>query len=149
MLCRVVCTLLKIQKEKQVPHFTLCIFHRQNNTACPVLQPMTRGVYTIPTTVEPCFVLRLPKISLPQAHRQSQAYRLRQVRRLFLIRLHRRLKNLCQSRRNHIALRERKARKNTKSPGKKRAKNTRQLSPIDMVRENGKRKQSKKIRQQR
>ena len=24
---------------------------------------MTRGVYTIPTTVEPCFVLRLPKIS--------------------------------------------------------------------------------------
>ncbi len=43
----------------------------------------------------------------------------------------------------------RKARKNTKSPGKKRAKNTRQLSPTDMVRENGKRKQSKKIRQQR
>ena len=62
-------------------------------------------LYTIPTTVEPCFVLRLPKISLPQAHRQSQAYRLRQVRRLFLIRLHRRLKSLCQNRKNHIALR--------------------------------------------
>ena len=53
---------------------------------------MTRGIYTIPTTVEPCSALHLPKTFLLQARRQSQVHRMRQVRRLFLIRLHRRLK---------------------------------------------------------
>ncbi len=144
MLCRVVCTHLKTQKEKQAPPFTLCIFHRQKQYCLSSITADDKGrlYYSNDSGTLFCVTLAkdIPATSTPTVTNIPAATNTPTVSNSPAPAA----KKSVSKPKKPYSVKVKKKQEKIQSHLEKKAKNTRQLSPTDMVRENGKKENNQK-----